>query len=1099
MKFTHLHVHSHYSLLDGLAKIDELVGRASELEMDSLALTDHGALYGAIEFYKKAKKAGIKPIIGAEMYLAFERMKDKRPGIDDKRYHLTVLAYSTEGYYNLLKLVTKSHLEGYYYKPRIDKELLRQHSRGLVALSGCFAGEISRAVQNKKTEIAERLIREYQEIFGRENFYLEVMPHFNFADQRRTNETLAELSLKTGAKLVATNDIHYVRPEDAEAQDILVSVQTGARFNDENRLTMKQANLSMRSAEEMTSLFPDYPEAIENTQEIASRVNIEIAMGNWTFPHLKLPGNNSYDGELRRLVYAGIQNRDLKQTTEVEHRIEYELKIIQDKGFSPYFLVVADLLEYAHNNKVLTNVRGSVAGSLVTYLTNITNLNPLEYKLPFERFLNPERPSPPDIDMDFADNRRDEVIQYAREKYGEDKVAQIGTFGTMMARAAVRDVARALEYPYAVGDKIAKLIPLGSQGFPMTIDRAMEITPELQTLYESDTDVKKIVDQSKKLEGCVRHISVHAAGVVISPKPLEEYVPLQLDPKGGKIITQYDMHAIEDVGLLKFDFLGIRNLAILGDAVDLVKKHLDTEVDIEKIPLDDKKTFSLLACGETIGLFQLNGSGMTKYLKDLRPSSIHDINAMVALYRPGPIESIPSYIERKHGPHLISYLDPRMKDILDQSYGVITYQDDVLLIAIKLAGYSWLEADKLRKAMGKKIPAEMAAQKEKLIRGCITNGMTQQKAEGLWRLIEPFAAYGFNKAHAASYGRVAYQTAYMKANFPGEYMTAVLTADSGDIEKVAEIIAECTRMGIPVLPPDVQESFAKFTLIKGGAEKEAKPGSNSSTVPKAQNEIVEDYYRAKPRTENSAEFSSTGDKIRFGLETVKNVGANIVQAIIEAREKGRKFSSIGDFIERVKHRDLNKKSLESLIKCGALDGLGERNQLLVNIDTLLEYNRESNKQNSSNQSSLFSLSPQVQVTSLRLKDAGPATKKERLNWEKELLGLYVTEHPLQEYAEKLKQNRALPLQNLTLDLRNQMVSIGGIVSSIQRINTKNGEPMLFVKMEDLTAQTEVLVFPKVLAKNPSIWQNEKVLLIRGRLSDKDGSPKVLCEEAVEIV
>ncbi len=1070
-KFTHLHVHSHYSLLDGLAKIDDLITRAGELGMDSLALTDHGAMYGAIDFYKSAKKAGIKPIVGAEMYIAYGQMREKRPGIDDKRYHLTVLAATGEGYYNLMKLITKSHLEGFYYKPRIDKELLRVHSRGLIALSGCFTGEIARAIQTKKIEVAERLIREYQEIFGKENFYLEIMPHFNFEDQRRTNDTLAELSLKTGAKLVATNDIHYVSPDDAEAQDILVSVQTGAKFSEENRLTMRGANLSMRSAAEMAELFPDHPEAIAATQEIAERVHIEIPMGTWTFPNLKISENTSYNEELRRLVYQGIDSHRVEKTPEVENRIEYELKIIQDKGFSPYFLVVADILNYAHQNGILTNVRGSVAGSIVTYLTNITNLNPLEYRLPFERFLNPERPSAPDIDMDFADNRRDEVINYAREKYGNDHVAQIGTFGTMMARAAVRDVARALDYPYAVGDKIAKLIPLGSQGFPMTLEHALKITPELQTLYDTDADAKKVIDQSKKLEGCARHISVHAAGVVIAPEPLWNYLPLQLDPKGGKIITQYDMHAVEDVGLLKFDFLGIRNLAILGDAVDLVKKHLDKDVDIEKIPLDDKKTFSLLARGETVGLFQLNGSGMTKYLKDLRPSSINDINAMVALYRPGPIESIPSYIERKHNSHLISYLDPRMKEILDQSYGVITYQDDVLLIAIKLAGYSWLEADKLRKAMGKKIPAEMQAQKEKLVQGSIANGMTPQKAETLWRLIEPFAAYGFNKAHAASYGRVAYQTAFMKANFPDEYMTAVLTADSGDIEKIAEIIDECTRMGIPVLPPDVNESFAKFTLIK---EAESKDDVFSEALTKK-------------------------DKIRFGLETVKNVGTNVVQAIIETREQGGKFATMTNFVERVKHKDLNKKSLESLIKCGAFDELGERNQLLQNIDLLLEYNREVNKTGAQNQTSLFAFAPEIKVASLKLRDAEPAAKRDRLQWEKELLGLYVTQHPLQEYLEKFLQNRVLPLKDLSTGLRNQTVSIGGLVSGIQKIMTKNGEPMLFVKMEDLTARTEVLVFPKVLAKNPAIWQLEKILMVRGKVSDKDGAPKILCEEAVEIV
>lgn len=1059
-KFTHLHVHSHYSLLDGLAKIDQLIKRAKDLEMDSLAITDHGALYGALEFYQAAKKTGINPIIGAEMYVAYERMADKRPGIDDKRFHLTVIAKNLDGYRNLVKLVTKSYLEGYYYKPRVDKELLRQHANGLIALSGCFNGEIPRAIQAKKMDRAEELIREYQEIFGKEDFYLEIMPHFAFEDQRKTNDALASLSLKTGAKLVATNDIHYVNPEDSDAQDILVSVQTGAKFNEENRLTMKQAMLCMRSGDEMSALLPEYPEAIANTQEISSKVNIDIPLGSWTFPNLQLSAGRTYDEELRHLAYEGAKKKGLIQSEDAQKRMEYELKVISDKGFSPYFLVVADLLRYAHEHGILTAIRGSVAGSLVTYLTGITKINPLEYRLPFERFLNPERPSAPDIDMDFADDRRDEVIQYAKQKYGEDKVAQIGTFGTMMARAAVRDVARALQYPYAVGDKIAKLIPLGSQGFPMTIEHAMEITPELKALYDSDKDVQKIIDQSKKLEGCVRHISVHAAGVVISPIPLQEYVPLQLDPKGGKIITQYDMHAVEAAGLLKFDFLGIRNLAILGDAVRLVKYHREENVDLESIPLDDKKTFSLLAKGETGGLFQLNGSGMTKYLKDLRPSSIHDINAMVALYRPGPIESIPSYIERKHHPYLIQYLDPRLKDILDQSYGVITYQDDVLLIAIRLAGFSWLEADKLRKAMGKKIPAEMQAQKEKLIKGFVEHGMSEVKAMSLWKLIEPFAAYGFNKAHAASYGRVAYQTAFMKANFPGEYMTAVLTADSGDTEKIAEIITECNRMSIPVLPPDVNESFAKFTLIKGITHKE--------------------------------------DRIRFGLETIKNVGANIVEAIIEERKKNGKFASISDLVERVRHKDLNKKSLESLAKSGALDCLGERNLILQNVDLLLEYNRESSKISNGLQSSLFSMTPEVKVASIKLREADPATKKERLTWEKELLGLYVTEHPLQEYAEKLKQNHALSLNSLSTSLRNKLVSVGGLVSGIQKINTKNGDPMLFVKLEDFTSRTEVLVFPKVLAKNPAIWQEEKVLLVRGRLSDKDGAVKILCEEAVEI-
>ncbi|MEK7501108.1 MAG: DNA polymerase III subunit alpha, partial [Patescibacteria group bacterium] len=907
-KFTHLHVHSHYSLLDGLAKIDDLIKRAQELGMEALALTDHGAMYGALEFYKKANRAGLKPILGCELYLAYDSRHNRRPNIDNKRYHLTVLAQDLTGYHNLIKLLTKAHLEGFYYKPRADHELLAQHAQGLIALSGCPNGEIPRLIQNKRISEAEALIRKYQDIFGRDNFYLEIMPH-QTSEQSGLNEALVNLSQKTGAKLVATNDIHYVHTDDAEAQDILVSVQTGSHLDDEDRLTMRGFDLSMQSGEEMVRLLPQYTQALEQTAEIASRVNIKIPLGDWTFPHFELPAGVSADQELWKLAMAGFPKRHLQVTPEYLKRLEHEAGIIKHKGYAPYFLVVADLIRYAEENGILTNIRGSVAGSLITYLTGITKIDPIHYRIPFERFLNPERPSAPDIDMDFADNRRDEVIDYARQKYGPDKVAQVGTFGTMMARAAVRDVARAMNYPYAVGDRIAKLIPFGSQGFPMTIDQAMKLAPELEQLYTNDSDIKKIIDISKKLEGCARHISVHAAGVVIAPQHLTEYVPLQLDPKGGKIITQYDMHAVEDAGLLKFDFLGIRNLAILEKAVRLVKHHRSIDIDIENLPLDDQKTFQLLARGETAGLFQLSGDGMTKYLKDLRPTTIHDINAMVALYRPGPIESIPEYVRRKHAPSLVKYFDPRMREILDQSYGIMVYQDDVLLTAIKLAGYSWLEADKLRKAMGKKIPKEMEEQRQKFTDGCVANGMDTTRAAELWKLIEPFAAYGFNKAHAASYGRVAYQTAYAKANFPHEYMTAVLSAESGDLERIAEMIAECGRMGIPVLPPDINESFQDFTLNNG--------------------------------------------VIRFGLEAIKNVGGNVVAAIITERQKNGPFKNIADLLGRIESRDLNKKSLEAMIKAGALDGWGERNEFLTNLDYLLAFSKEVRQARAVQQTSMF--------------------------------------------------------------------------------------------------------------------------------------------------
>lgn len=1064
MKFVHLHTHSHYSLLDGLGKIDDLVKRAGDLGMEALALTDHGAMYGAMEFYKTAKKAGLKPIVGCELYMAYDSRHNKRANIDDKRYHLTVLAQNNEGYKNLIKLVTKAGLEGFYYKPRVDKELLREHAQGLIVLSGCFQSEIAKAIRARKVDDAENLIRDYQDIFGRENFYLEIMPHSSNDELESIHQTYKYLSQKTGAPLVATNDVHYVHPEDAEAQDILISVGTGTHVKDKNRLTMHEYNLSMRSGEEMSSLLANYTDAVERTAEIADRVNLQLDLGRWTFPNFELPKGTTADGELRRLAEAGFSHRNLERSPLYLDRMNYELGIIEKKGYAPYFLVVADLLRFAHEQGILTNIRGSVAGSLATYLTGITKINPIDYKIPFERFLNPERPSAPDIDMDFADNRRDEVIQYTIKKYGEDKVAQVGTFGTMMARAAVRDVARALGHPYAVGDNIAKLIPLGSQGFPMTIDQALKITPELTQNYETDPTVAEVINQAKKMEGCARHISVHAAGVVIAPKPLTDFVPLQLDPKGGRIITQYDMHAVEDAGLLKFDFLGIRNLSILEDTVKLAREHCNVDVDIENIPLDDKKSFQLLAKGETIGLFQLNGAGMTKYLKDLKPTTIHDINAMVALYRPGPLESIPKYIERKHNPRLVEFFDQRMKDILDQSYGILTYQDDVLMVAIKLAGYSWLEADKLRKAMGKKIPKEMAEQKTKFIGGCIKNGMTDLKAEQLWKLIEPFAAYGFNKAHAASYGRVAYQTAYAKANFPAEFMTAVLTAESGDIEKIAEVINECTRMNIPVLPPDVNESHGKFTVIK-----------------------MED---AKPRTENPQGFSSTGDKIRFGLESIKNVGVNVVGAIIEARAKGGRFKSLADFIERIHHKDLNKKSLEALAKTGALDSLGERQQILENMDYLLTFSKEIKQAQMLNQSSIFD-SLEIKPT-LHLKDTPPADPATKLAWEKELLGLYVSSHPLAPYKEILEK-KTKPIKDLLAS--SLTVTVGGIISNYRKIITKTGKPMVFAQLADFSGEIEVVVFPDTFEQKPDLWQRDKTLLIKGQVQIRDNALKLICKDA----
>ncbi len=1056
VKFVHLHTHSHYSLLDGLSKVDGMVKLAKEYGMPAVALTDHGNMYGAIEFYITCKKHGIKPIIGYEAYVTTGSRHDKRAGIDNKRFHLTLLAKNNVGYKNLIKLVTLSNLEGYYYKPRIDKEIMKKYSEGIIALSGCFGGEFSKAIRDGASEKAEDIAKEHQEIYGKENYFLEIMHHPGVEGIEDVRKEIIRISKKLNIPLVATQDSHYLHTDDHRAHETLLAVQTNSDLTNNDRFSMGTDDYSFINTEKAFEYFKDTPEAVENTSKIAEMCNVEIELGNWTFPNLEIPEGTTYVSELKRLVYEGIAKRGLTESKDVVDRIEYELDIIKTKGYSPYFLVVGDLIRYARENNIFTNIRGSVAGSITTYLLGITNVNPLEYKLPFERFLNPERPSAPDIDMDFADIRRDEVIQYARDKYGDDKVAQIGTFGTMMAKGAVRDVARALGHPYVIGDRISKMIPLGAQGFPMTIDRAMEEVPELKKIYENEKDTKEIIDLAKKLEGCVRHISVHAAGVVIGPTILSDFTPTQYDPKGGKIITQYDMYVIEDVGLLKFDFLGIRNLSILGDAVRLVKKFHDIDVDIEDIPLDDKKTFTMLAKGETMGLFQLNGSGMTRYLKELRPSTIHDINAMVALYRPGPMESIPQYIERKHNHELIEYLDPRMKDILDQSFGVITYQDDVMLIAINLAGYSWLEADKLRKAMGKKVPAIMQEQKKKLLEGLVDKGMSPKKADKLWKLIEPFAAYGFNKAHAASYGRVAYQTSYMKANFPSEYMTAVLTADSGDTDKIAEIITECKRMKLPVLPPNVNESFGSFTVIK-------------------------------PENKNDT------DKIRFGLYTIKNLGTDISNAVFEEREENGKFKSFTDFLERITHKNLNKKSLEALVMSGAMDELGERGQMLANMENALLYSKEhANEIN--NQSSLFgTMEDQSTIPTLRLAESAPANKNECLAWEKELLGLYVSGHPLDEHKNKLEKS-GTSIHKVRDKSEGAMVVAAGIVEDIREVITKKGDRMAFIRLADYNESIEMVVFPKVFFTYKEMFEEkDKCIKVKGRISERNGEKSLIVE------
>lgn len=1488
--FSHLHVHSHYSLLAALPQIKALVKAAKADGQPALAITDNGALYGAIEFYQACEKEGIKPIIGMDAYVAIRTRHDKESRIDNRRSRLILLVKNETGWKNIMKLTTRAHMEGFYYKPRIDRELISEYKEGLVCIMPFFSGEASHALKNEDDDRASESLDWYKEQFG-EDFYYEVTHHPEIKGALDLKKKIIALAAKKNVPLVAAHDVYYMKPDDRVARKTLASIQSNFGSGDTPE-TDATEDFSFVTSAFMEKSFKDLPEALNNVEAIVEKCNLTLTMAQWKFPRFPIASGKSADDEMKEKAYAGVAWRGLSlDDPELRKRLDYEIDVIKMKGYAVYFLVVGDLLREARERGILTTIRGSVAGSLTTYVLGITNVNPLEYKLPFERFLNPERPSAPDIDMDYADNRRDEMIDYVRTKYGHDKVAQIGTFGTMMARGSVRDVARALGFPPDMGDRISKLIPMGAQGFPMTIDRALEEVPELKQLYDNDEDVASIIDMAKKIEGCARQIGVHAAGVLISPDPIVEYVPLQNDPKstgveGGKIITQFDMHgAGEDgVGLLKFDFLGIRNLAILADAVRLVKKIRNVVVDIENIPLDDPKTFGMLSRGETVGLFQLNGTGMTKWLMQLKPSTIHDINAMVALYRPGPMEMIPEYIKRKHDPSQIKYLDPRMEEILDRSYGVITYQDDVMMTAINLAGYSWLDADKLRKAMGKKIPELMETEKKKLMKGLLENGLSQEKSDELWRQIEPFAAYGFNKcvtgdtlvidagsgmrvsveslytqnkastvsldanytfvsknissvqqngvkpvfevltrtgkkiratanhplltidgwknvdslavgehvatprtlekhagsvqppaympavlgyllsegnlchphgvyfystqqsevddfctyassfenckitvdqnrktqsvycgqqeaskkpgknhvrswlesldllgknalekhipeivfswniqslslllgkmwqgdgciskvnqqayyatssnklahdtqhlllrlgirstihtkkfkyrgdfkigytivvtgydnlallearigehllgakqidlhmlvsstkallnaagafpqrgtsdivpapilkkvraaltqsgmtvsecakaagvserlfgvdarkkgftrgvlaaiaralkdaellslatseiawdeivsitscgkemtydltvpgthnfiandivvhnSHAASYGRVAYQTAYMKANFPSIYMAAVLTAESGDVEKIAEIVAECKRMGIKVLPPDINESYEGFTVVE----------------------------------------SEGRDDIRFGLRTIKNFGEGIAHTIIEERTAKGPFTSLEDFLHRISDRAFNKKSLESLIKAGALDAFGKRSQLLGNIDLLLEYNKETAKK-PTNQTSLFGSSDDAPPP-VRLQPMPPLAQRTALAWEKELLGLYVSGHPLDAYRSIFEKSESNIARIREFAKDGSTAQFAGIIEEIRIIRTKKNDEMAFVKVADFTRSIECVAFPKLFATAKELLVADKCVFIKGTMSIRNGDPSILID------
>jgi len=1086
-KFVHLHVHTEYSLLDGLSKITPLLAYAKENGMDEIAVSDHGAMYGVIEFYKKALKEGIKPIIGMEAYTTDVDIKERPERGKFQNFHLLLLAKNNEGYQNLMKLTSIAHLEGYYYRPRVDRETLRKYSKGLLCTSACAQGEIAQALISRDYKKAEGVAQWFLDVFGK-NYFLEIQRH-GYADYLEATSSqelkrgLAEmdenegqiisgvkkLSRQFGIPIVATNDAHYIKKEDASAQDALVCIATGKNVSDIKRLRFIDApSFYLKTPKEMAALFSDLPEAISNTSKISRECEVNITLDKWFFPKYELTEGKTPEDELTIRATEGLKNKLNSEDDETKKRLEYELDTIKNKGYATYFLIVADMATWATQKGIVTNTRGSTAGSLVAYALGIVNINPLTYDLPFERFLTPWRPSPPDIDFDIADDRREEIIDYITQKYGKGKVAQICTFGRMLARGAVRDIARVLGYPYSVGDRISKMIPLGSQGFPMSINKALDINRELQNLYDADSDSKKVIDLARQVEGDARHISVHAAGVVIAPNDITEYTPIQLDPEGKKIITQYDMDALdpnvspgEAVGLLKFDLLGLRNLSILGASIDIVKNQIGVDVELGNLPLNDKKTFEMLSRGDTMGVFQLSGSGMTRYLKELKPTRLEDLMAMVALYRPGPMSQIPEYIARKNNPGKVTYLDPRMKEYLGMSYGLMVYQDDVFLTAINIAGYSWEEADKFRKAVGKKIPAEMEKQRQKFLEGAIKNGLTPKKAEELFKLIEPFSGYGFNKAHAASYGMVAYQTAYMKANYPVEYMTALLTAESGDAEKISAAINECRRMGIKVLPPDINESDIGFTIV-------AQKGSLE------------------------------GRAIRFGLSGVKNVGNAAISAILEVRKESL-FSSFADFCRKVDARRVNKKVLESLIKVGALSLFGSRAALLSSMDSVRQ--KVAKPVGLKGQQGLFAqeeIGKSSRVASGLNVDVPEFNEEELQALERQLLGFSLSARPLGEVIGSLATQASHKVFEISpLQTIGETVKIAAVVSEIKIVVTRrSNQEMAFVRMEDETGSIDVIVFPRMFERTRNLWVDFKPLLISGKVDAREDSASLIVE-AVE--
>ncbi|MFA7254277.1 MAG: DNA polymerase III subunit alpha [Patescibacteria group bacterium] len=1071
--FVHLHVHSHYSMLDGMGKVPNLVKKAKADGQTALAITDHGVMHGVVEFYEECTKQGIKPLLGVEAYVAARTRHDKQPRIDQHSYHLILLAKNEKGYKNLLKLVTIAHLEGYYYKPRIDKEVLKLHAEGLIACSACIQGEVARAALESLDRGREK-IREYLEIFPKEDFYLEVQKHSKVEQQEAANKAIFQLAKEFDLKVVATNDAHYVNSDDDIAQDALICLQTGRVISDEKRLSMVGDDYSLLTREQMARNFPDHPEVMANTQEIAEKCNVKLELGGIIIPDFPVPSGHNIDSYFKEKCYLGLNMRygtqkisqtDLPKdhgipspeqlyiTKEIWDRYLYEYGVISHMDYQGYLLIVADYVQWAKDQGIAVGPgRGSGAGSIITYSFNITDLDPLQFDLLFERFLNPDRISMPDIDMDFADARRSEVIEYVSNKYGKDHVAQIITFGTMAARMAIRDVGRVLSMTYSEVDLVAKLIPAG-----MTLQEALNSISELKGLYNSEAKVKECIDIAKKLEGVVRHSSMHAAGVVISKEPLTEYCPLQEAQKGDiSVLTQFEGTIIEHLGLLKMDFLGLSNLTIIQNALSIIRKTRGENIDITKIPQDDKESYKLLSRGDTTGVFQLESDGMKRYLKELKPSVFEDIIAMVALYRPGPMQWIDKFIARKHGKEPITYAHPKAKAALENTYGIIVYQEQVMQMSKDMAGFTGGQADTLRKAMGKKIKELMEKMGREFIEGCVKNGVEKEIAESLYQAMQDFAQYAFNKSHAACYALIAYQTAYLKAHYPSEFMAALMTSNKDDLDKLAIEIDECKRMNIEVLPPCINESFVDFGVVK-----------------------------------------ETGN-IRFGLSAIKNVGQAVAEEIVAERKNGGEFKDLRDFLIRLSGKVANKKSLESLAMAGALSELGERGELLFNMDKILTFSSNVQKIMNSQQDSLFGSEKSLDSVVIDLEKANPADKKQILSWERELLGMYISEHPLSDIGHLLEKNRTIKISEISPGLENKFVRIAGVITTMQKILTRNNQNMVFAKVEDLSSNVEVLFFPKTLESFGEVIQNDRIISIDGFVSYKDGAPKILAENAYEL-